>query len=95
MGDLLYSRTFVSDTLPTNIPNYHVISSIRAVHCWVRLLQTDVAGLSRPSEDGPSSLLVALEDMLNLVPRAGLEPARPFGPEDFLTTMTFATCLLL
>src|SRR5262245_47171056 len=26
------------------------------------------------------------------MPRAGLEPARPFGPEDFLTTITFATC---
>jgi hypothetical protein len=28
------------------------------------------------------------------MPRAGLEPARPFGPEDFLTTMAFATCAL-
>jgi hypothetical protein len=26
------------------------------------------------------------------VPRAGLEPARPFGPEDFPTTIAFATC---
>jgi hypothetical protein len=26
------------------------------------------------------------------MPRAGLEPARPFGPEDFLTTIAFATC---
>jgi len=26
------------------------------------------------------------------MPRAGLEPARPFGPEDFPTTITFATC---
>ena len=30
-----------------------------------------------------------------LVPRAGLEPARPFGPEDFLTTIAFATYRLL
>jgi hypothetical protein len=33
--------------------------------------------------------------MYYLVPRAGLEPARPFGPEDFLTTMAFATRRLL
>jgi hypothetical protein len=26
------------------------------------------------------------------MPRAGLEPARPFGPEDFPTTIAFATC---